>query len=439
MKLINPIRTAALLASIALLAAACGSSSPAPSPSGGSAVASQSSTAGSGDSTDLANMSWEQILAAAKGSKVNWFMWGGSDPINKYVSDYTAAAVLDQYGITLNRVGITDTSDAVNQVLSETQAGKTTDGSVDLIWINGENFRTLKQGNLLYCGYWDQLPNLKFLKSDDPTILYDFGTEVAQCETPWSRVQMAMIYNSATVPTPPADTDALLAWACANPGSFTYPAPPDFTGSAFVRQVFYNEANKLYPDKGGYKVLLGDFNQEVYDKVATATWKTLNDLKPCLWRQGSTYPVDSAALDQLFANSEVSMDVTYTPASVGALVDNGTFSKDTRTYGLTSGTIGNVDFNAIPINSPNKAAALVVLNFLLSPEAQLRKADPAVWGEYTSLDIPSLPADIQAGFAALPKHPSVVSQAELAPLAMPELRADWVTKIEKDWASSVAK
>lgn len=424
MKSIKLFRTAALLAAVALVATACGSS--------------ESDTQAGGEAS-LADMSWEQIVEEAEGSTVNWFMWGGSDPINNYVSDYVGGAVLEQYGITLNRVGISDTADAVNQVLSEVESGKTTDGSVDMIWINGENFRTLKQGNLLYCGYWDQLPNMQYLKEGDPTILYDFGTEVSECETPWSRVQVAMIYNSETVPTPPADMDALLAYACENPGSFTYPAPPDFTGGAFVRHVFYNEADKLYADQGGSEVLLGDFDQEIYDKVAEATWKTLNDIKPCLWREGSTYPVDSAALDQLFANSEVSMNVTYTPASVGAMVDNGTFSDKTRTYGLASGTIGNVDFNAVPLNSPNKAAAMVVMNFLLSPEAQLQKADPAVWGEYTSLDIASLPEEVQSGFAALPQHPSVVSQAELAPLALPELQADWVIEIEKGWDTFVAK
>lgn len=433
----NAMRLAACLAGVALLATSCGSAETGSTAVEASEAAAPATSAAA--TAALEDMTWEQIVETAKGSTVNWFMWGGSDPINSYVSEYVGNAVLEEYGITLNRVGINDTADAVNQVLSETEAGKVDDGSVDMIWINGENFRTLKQGNLLYCGYWDQLPNMQYLRAEDPTLVNDFGTAVDECETPWSRVQVAMIYNSDSVASPPADMDALLKYACDNPGTFTYPAPPDFTGSAFVRHVFYNEADKLFADKGGREVLYGDFDQATYDQVAQATWKTLNDLEPCLWREGSTYPVDSAALDQLFANSEVALDITYTPASVGALVENGTFPTSTRTYGLSSGTLSNVDFNAVPINSPNKAAALVVMNFLLSPEAQLNKADPSVWGEYTALDIASLPDDVKAGFAALPQHPSVIAQADLSPLAMPELQAAWVSEIEKGWVTSVAK
>ncbi|MEL7236443.1 MAG: ABC transporter substrate-binding protein, partial [Chloroflexota bacterium] len=231
------------------------------------------------DDTELAGMSWDEIVAAAEGGTVNWFMWGGSDVINSYVSDYIGGVVMEEYGITLNRVGINDTADAVNTVLGEAEAGQDTDGTVDMIWINGENFRTMKQGGLLFCGYWDMLPNMAFVNQEDPTITFDFGTAVDECEVPWSRAQVAMIYNSAFVEDVPADMDALLAWVEANPGRFTYPAPPDFTGSVFVRHVFYNEADKLFPDEGGYEVLLGEFDEEIYSQVAEATWATLNDLE----------------------------------------------------------------------------------------------------------------------------------------------------------------
>jgi ABC-type uncharacterized transport system YnjBCD substrate-binding protein len=47
----------------------------------------------------------------------------------------------------------------VNKVLGEKEAGRDADGSVDLVWVNGENFRTMRQGDLLY-GSWAQfLPN----------------------------------------------------------------------------------------------------------------------------------------------------------------------------------------------------------------------------------------------------------------------------------------
>ena len=56
-------------------------------------------------------------------------------------------------------------------------------------------------------------------------------------ESPWQSATFVYAYDSARTAAPPRDLDALLAYAKAHPGRVTYPAPPDFTGSAFVRQV----------------------------------------------------------------------------------------------------------------------------------------------------------------------------------------------------------
>ena len=78
---------------------------------------------------DLDN--WDSVLAAAKGQTLNWYIWGGSDSINAFVDNFYGTALQERYGITLNRVPVADTVDAVNQVLSEKQAG-TDPGAVDL-------------------------------------------------------------------------------------------------------------------------------------------------------------------------------------------------------------------------------------------------------------------------------------------------------------------
>lgn len=375
---------------------------------------------------------WEQIKAAAQGGTVNWYMWGGSDRINTYVSEHIGKLAQDQYDVTLNRVGINDTADAVNTVLSETEAGVTREGSVDMIWINGENFRTLRQADLLFCGYLNLLPNNQYVNWDDPTIAIDFGTPVAGCEVPWNRVQFAFGYDSARTAQPPRSIAELLTWIKANPGRFTYSAPPDFNGSVFVRHVFYHVA-------GGHELLLGSFNQATYDSVADATWQLLNDLEPSLWREGQTYPKDINALAQLFANQEVDLYFNYSAGGFGSMVEEGTFPPSTRSYGLSDGTIGNTNYVTIPHNSPNKAAALVIANLLLSPAAQLDKANPEIWGQTTVLQHELLSSAQQAGFKALPRHPSVVANEELARASLPELQADWIIAIEKGWRENVGK
>ena len=384
------------------------------------------------DGAALTAMTWDQVVEQARGGTVNWFMWGGADNINRYVSEHVGGLLRDRYGITLNRVGVTDTAEVVNIVLGEKEAGVTDAGSVDMIWINGENFRTMKQGGLAWCGYTAMLPNNALVNWDNPAIANDFGVPVDGCEVPWSRAQFAFAHDSAKTPNPPRSITDLIAWIKANPGQFTYPAAPDFNGAVFVRHVFYHVA-------GGPQNLLGDFDQARFDAIAPTVWALLNDIEPFLWREGQTYPNTVTQLNELFSNGEVAFTFDYDAAQFGLAVQSGRFPETTRSYGLTDGTIGNTNYTIIPFNSPNKAAALVLQNLLLSGEAQYEKARPEVWGASPAIEIGRTPPEVQAQFAAIVTPASVVSAEELGRNALPELQAGWISAIEQGWIANVAQ
>jgi putative spermidine/putrescine transport system substrate-binding protein len=396
------------------------------------AVALLVTTAAQAQTTDdaLLSSSWDEIVAEARGDTVTWFMWGGSDTINAYVSDHLGAVLKRDYDITLNRVPITDAADVVNMVLTEKEAGVLDGGAVDLIWINGENFRSMKEAGLAFCGYTDLLPNNSLVNWENPAIANDFGVPVEGCEVPWNTVQFAFAHDSAAVAEPPRDMTALLDWIKANPGRFTYPAPPDFTGSAFLRHVFIHAA-------GGPDSLIGPFDQTRFDEVSARTWAILNEIEPFLWREGQTYPTTVTQLNELFANGEVAFTFNYDPSQFGLAVDAGIYPDTTRSFGLTDGTIGNTNYTLIPFNASNKAAAMVVQNLLLSGEEQLEKARPEVWGAAPAVEVARTTPEVQAGFAAIKAHPSVVPASELAKAALPELQADWLTAIEAGWAAKV--
>lgn len=376
--------------------------------------------------------SWDNVVAAAKGGTVNWFTWGGADNINAYVSGFVGAELKKRYDITLNRIGVSDTAEAVTLVLGEKQAGRDRDGSVDMIWINGGNFRTMREGDLLFCGYTDLLPNNPLIDWDDPSVANDFGLPVNGCEVPWNRAQFAFAYDSARTTNPPQSIAALIDWVKENPGEFTYPAASDFNGSVFIRHVFYHAA-------GGPEKLLGDFDKSIFDEVAPKAWEILNGMKPYLWRQGTTYPNSIAALAQLFANREVALYFDYDPAIFGINVENGIFPETTRSYGLEDGTIGNTNYVAIPYNSPNKAAAMVTANFLISFDAQYEKAKADVWGAAPAIDIGRLESAERERISALPRNPAVVAPEILARHTLPELHPDWISAIEKGWQENVAR
>ncbi|WP_309665528.1 ABC transporter substrate-binding protein [Tabrizicola sp.] len=388
-----------------------------------------------GDTADgkaLIAMTWDEVVEQARGGTVNWFMWGGADNINQYVSDHIGGQLKADYGITLNRVGLTDTVEAVNIVLGEKEAGVLDAGTVDMIWINGENFRTMKQAGLAFCGYTHLLPNNTLVNWDSPAIANDFGTPVEGCEVPWSRAQFAFAHDSAKTPAPPRSIADLIDWIKANPGQFTYPAAPDFNGAVFVRHVFYHVA-------GGHETLLGPFDQAKFDDVAAKTWALLNELEPFLWRQGQTYPTSITQLNELFANGEVALTFDYDASQFGLAVQAGRFPDTTRSYGLTDGTIGNTNYTVIPFNSPNKAAAMVLQNLLLSGEAQFEKARPEIWGAAPAIEISRTSPEIQGQFAAIKVPPQVVSSEELGKVALPELQAGWISAIEQGWIANVAQ
>ena len=375
-----------------------------------------------------ADRSFSDIRAEAQGRTVSLWMYGGDEQGNAYVDDVLAPAAAD-VGVTLRRVPVADTGDAVNRVLSERRAG-VTDGEVDLVWVNGENFAAGRQAGGWLCGWTDLLPAMAGVDPDDPLVTTDFGTPVDGCEVPWHKAQFTLVYDSAAVPDPPSTLRGVLDWARDHPGRFTYPAPPDFTGSAFLRQV-------LYSVSGGPAEVPASFSAEAYDEVTPRLFDTLTDLAPSLWREGRTYPRTLEQLDRLYADGEVDMTMTYGPATLTDLVADGTFPQTTRVLLLDEGTIGNASFLAIPSTSRDQAAAMVVADLALSPEQQLAKARPDVWGQFPVLDPARLGAAERAAFEELPASPVVPPYEELSREAQPELSAEWVPALEDGWRQSV--
>jgi putative spermidine/putrescine transport system substrate-binding protein len=375
-------------------------------------------------------MSWDEIVAEARGSEVFFNMWGGSAPRNAYVNEFSAGVMRSLYNVTVRQIPVSDTVVAVNKVLGERQAGKLTDGSVDLIWLNGENFRTGREGRLLFGPWADRIQNAKYVDWDDPAIAFDFGYPVEFYESPWGFSQFVIDFDSAKTPNPPRTIDALVQWVRANPGRFTYPAPPNFDGTAFITHLFY------WAD-GGTKRLLGPFNDSVYAEVAPKVWRLLNDLKPALWRQGRTYPESGPRLQDLFASGEVWFNPGYGPGRATNFILNGRYPRTVRTYVFDSGTVAGANYLAIPFNTPRKAAAMVLANFLLSPEAQYEAMKPDVLGQPTPLSIEKLPKTLQDKFAALPRHEATLAPEVLNRRKLPQIQSSWITRIERDWQTQV--
>jgi putative spermidine/putrescine transport system substrate-binding protein len=377
-------------------------------------------------------LNWEEVVKTAQGQTVDWYMWGGSPTVNKYVNGFLADNLKKTYDITLRQVPVKDIAEVVSKLVVEKQAGKESGGSVDLMWINGENFRTCKSGNLLYGPFAAILPNIKYVDRTSPTVANDFGTPVDDMESPWGSAQMVMIYDSARISEPPQSIPALIDWIRNNPGRFAYPAPPDFTGSAFVRHFFYNTAGSV--DKWQ-----GDYTDEELRLAADATYRQLLELKPFLWRKGSTYPESPVRMNTLFADGIIDFSFSYNQGEASRNIVDGLFPETVRTYVFEEGTISNTHFVAIPYNAKDKAAAMVVANYLLSPEAQLEKANSQVWGDFSALKPDRLPREWQEKYRDLPRGKATLSDSQLQSHQLPEPPSKILIHLEKGWEKHVLK
>lgn len=372
--------------------------------------------------------SWSSVLAQAKGQTVSLWMYSGDTQGNAYVDKVLTPAVA-AHGVTLRRVPVADTSDALARVLAERQAG-VNGGTVDLVWVNGANFATGRQAGAWLCGWSAGLPNTSLTNPADPLLGNDFGVPVDGCESPWHKAQFSLVYDAAKIADPPVTLAGVLGWARAHPGRFTYPAPPDFTGSVFLRQV-------LTSVTGGGAAVPRSFSQAAYDHVAPGLFSTLHDLAPSLWRGGATYPQTGEALNKLYADGQVDMTMTYGPATLTDLVANGTYPATTRVLRLDEGTFGNASFLALPASSGSRAGAMVVANTALSPEQQAAKANPSTWGQFPVLDEHLLTPAQRTPFDSLPVSPVVPGYDVLARNAQAELAPGWVTALDAGWRAQV--
>jgi putative spermidine/putrescine transport system substrate-binding protein len=241
-----------------------------------------------------------------------------------------------------------------------------------------------------------------------------------------------MIYDAARTPEPPRTVADLLKWIRQNPGRFAYPAPPDFTGSVFVRHIFYHVA-------GDVDYWQGNFDPARFEKAAAESYRVLREIAPDLWRQGQTYPENPIRLAHLLADGEVDFAISYHPAEASKMIADGLYPPSVRTFVFSEGTIANTHFVAIPFNAEAKAGAMVVANFLLSPQAQLEKADPRVWGDFPAIDIGRLEASWQARFDALPRGSATLPNDVLQRHQLPEPPSSILIQLERGWQEHVLK
>jgi putative thiamine transport system substrate-binding protein len=409
MLLYRPNRRAALLGLAGGVFAAC---SPAPHP------------------PSVTSSSWTDIEAAARGQTVRWNAWAGDPKINAYIA-WVGGQMVARYGVSLEHLRTDDTSSGVTRLIADKTAGRVDRGSIDLMWINGENFAAAKAQGLLFGPFADRLPNFGLVDTvGKPSTVTDFTSPTGGFESPWGMAQITFFHDSARLTAPPRSIPAVLDWARQRPGRFTYPAPGDFVGVTFLKQAL----TELTTDRS---LLLAPVDQARFAETLAPLWAYLDALHPHLWRSARAFPPDYPALMRLLEDNEVDLAFAFNPAEGATAVNAGRLPATTRAYTFDGGTITNSHFVAIPFNSSAKEAAMVTANFLLSPTAQARKADPAIWGDPGVLALDRLAPEDRALFDALAAHPALPSVADQA-RTLPEPHSTWHVALSEAWRARYA-
>jgi putative spermidine/putrescine transport system substrate-binding protein len=350
---------------------------------------------------------------------------GGKDGV-QYMTDYVIPALKEKYNITLNLVP-GQGKEIVASVMSEKEAGKDV-GQSDLVWINGETFYQLRQIDGLYGPYNSLLPNIKYVDMANPIIKYDFQEDIKGYETPWSLANFSLTYDSAKVLSPPVSMQDFEKFWQAHPGTFTL--AEDFSGFTLLKTWLIELA-------GGSKELDGDFDETKYKKLSGELWAFLNKNKKNFWKKGETFPASNTLVQQMFASGELLFGMSFSNADIDIKIRDGVYPKTVRPLILKAGSIQNSSYLGIPYNSGKKATALVIINFLISPEAQAKKSELNSTGSRTVLNISALPEAEQKLFQQQTGVKYSIPREVLAQRAIKEPKPEYMIRIAADFRKYV--
>ncbi|KIP78187.1 hypothetical protein SN11_08390 [Vibrio harveyi] len=315
---------------------------------------------------------WQKIEQQADGQTVYFHAWGGSQEINRYIQ-WAGKELKSRYNVTLNHVKVTDISETTTRLIAEKAAGKNSGGSVDMVWINGENFKSMKDNQLLFGPFVDGLPSWQYVDKTLPVDV-DFSEPTNGLEAPWGVGQLVFIYDEETLNNPPSSYAEMLSYAKAFPNRLTYPRPPEFHGTSFIKSLLIELSNND-------PALQKPVTDEAFKTVTQPLWAYLDEFHTVAWRGGKQFPGGTAETVQLLDDGQIDLAVTFNPNAVFSAQSSGNLAESTKAYAMDAGALSNIHFLSIPWNANASAGAQVAINFLLSPEAQSRKGDINIWGD----------------------------------------------------------
>jgi len=308
---------------------------------------------------DLLTMPWDKVVEAAKAQKgLTFYSWWGEEFWRDAGKDFEA-----RYGIPVNVV-IGDRAANIAKVVVETGQEQ---GTIDVLHVGGVEVKALLDAKALYGPLKGVIPDSD--KLDQKLFAMQEGFAHDGYLVPVYRNQVGILYDPEKVATPPQSWAEFTAWLDANPGQFAFNDPSKGgSGQAFVQTVLLSTLGS--PEKYAGDTEMDPAKVADWDKV----WEWLNANEDKFTITAS----NNDSIDRI-NQGEVAMAAAWDDDTAVAL-GKGTLFKRAKLYIPAMGLPGGGDTLGIPVNAPNKAAALLFINYLT--EAETQKKMNATIGSY---------------------------------------------------------
>lgn len=317
---------------------------------GGSAMA---------EDANLLTTPWDKVVEAAKGQKgLTFYSWWGEEFWRDAGKDFEA-----RYGIPVNVV-IGDRAANIAKVVAESGQEQ---GTIDVLHVGGVEVKSLLDAKALFGPLKGVIPDSD--KLDPKLFASQEGFAHDGYLVPVYRNQVGILYDPDKVATPPQTWAEFTAWLDANPGQFAFNDPSKGgSGQAFVQTV-------LLSLLGGAEKYAGDTEM---DSAKVADWGKVWEWLNANEDKFTITASNNDSIDRV-NQGEVVMAAAWDDDTAVAL-GKGTLFKRAKLYIPSMGLPGGGDTLGIPTNAPNKAAALLFINYLT--EAETQKKMNATIGSY---------------------------------------------------------
>ena len=357
---------------------------------------------------------WPAIATAAQGGTVRLGLAGGSAGQQRFL-DWAGGELERLYGIRLEIVDFPSQRTLLDALGAGDESG------IDMAALGSRAVAEARRTQLLPERYAYRLPNWHFVdRAGTPSVIIAAGLPTHYSAVPWGKRSLTLYANGAATASRPDSPAALLTYARANPGRFAFPDPATPAGAAFVEEVLRSLAED--PSVLDRPIAAADA-----DAVAAPLFAWLDEIRPLLWQEGQSFPRSEAEARDLLARGEVDMIADFNLLAGAAGRAGERWPEGVEGFGFANGAVTDTHFLAVAADAAAPEAALVAADFMLSPVAQIRKADPAMWGDATILDPSRLPQQEAQDLRALMRSGS----PRMSGLAIPRPHYSWMEWLDE--------